>query len=221
MTTSLSWWSKLLNKTEFGSVVQQTLNFSFYWWKWDTALIAAIKVTFEDGMGNLESVVYHIVGKTIGIKHSKSGYSWSLIPIYGLANNINIDAVDDRAMYILTNHFSIYKLRLRKDIIVINFWYARKMVERYYWFQDHNMWKKGNWPQCACQGSWRVCFVGWESVLKFYLADSNIYAQYSKTWIYEFDFWQTIYIPMELRQPAMGGRSLSELIILWYYMSPE
>ena len=141
----------------------------------------SVKVTFEGTeIDSSESVVYHMDDENSGI--STLSLDTAEPNPYTAETVTNIDAGDDEAVFV-TNHFSIYAEIETEEryYYEVNFWYAED--------GQNDVLISG--PQYVEEGYDAILpaapevegyvFVGWNPSPQNILADSNIYAQYSKT----------------------------------------
>ena len=141
----------------------------------------SVKVTFEGTeIDSSESVVYHMDDENSGI--STLSLDTAEPNPYTAETVTNIDAGDDEAVFV-TNHFSIYAEIETEEryYYEVNFWYAED--------GQNDVLISG--PQYVEEGHDAILpaapevegyvFVGWNPSPQNILADSNIYAQYSKT----------------------------------------
>ena len=141
----------------------------------------SVKVTFKGTeIDSSESVVYHMDDENSGI--STLSLDTAEPNPYTAETVTNIDAGDDEAVFV-TNHFSIYAEIETEEryYYEVNFWYAED--------GQNDVLISG--PQYVEEGHDAILpaapevegyvFVGWNPSPQNILADSNIYAQYSKT----------------------------------------
>lgn len=141
----------------------------------------SVKVTFEGTeLDSSESVVYHMDDESSGI--STLSLDTAEPNPYTAETVTNVDAGDDEAAFV-TNHFSIYAEIETEEryYYEVNFWYAED--------GQNDILISG--PQYVEEGHDAILpaapevegyvFVGWNPSPQNILADSDIYAQYSKT----------------------------------------